>query len=308
MKSTLLLVLSAISLASAAQVAPFGPKGLALGGATVTQTDAWAVFYNPAGLTGVETFSAVLGSDRRAWLPGLETFGLGLVLPTSVGPIGLTVKQYGDRSYREQQASLQFARQLGPEWSLGLGLEYGQVSIANYGRSRVLTGQFGLQYQPVDALHIGIRVYNPFQASLSLEADEAWPTLFSAGAMYAPAKGLAFTAQVDQSLEGALRVRCGLDYEVLEALRLRVGFSTVPATPHAGFGFRLKALDLDLGAAFHPYTGVAPALGLQWPAPGGGTSNNRGASNNRGSGNKRGTGKNSTTDDPATGSPQNAAP
>jgi len=266
MKRTIALAFLCFSLTVQAQPEAFGPIALALGGAAVTDSGPWSGFANPAGLTGVKQVSVVLGADRRVWLPGLETYGLGLTIPSGFGCIGLTVRQFGYTSYREQSVSLLFARQLSEQWTLGIGVDYLRLSIADYGRRQTITGQVGLQFRPFDQLDIGMRIYNPFQAALSQDGEEAWPTLFSLGASYAPAAGLAFLAQVDKSLDGPLRVRCGLDYEVLNSLRLRAGFSTVPATPHAGVGYRLKALDLDVGAGFHPYLGIIPAVGFRWPA------------------------------------------
>ncbi|MBI1193786.1 MAG: hypothetical protein GC205_11535 [Bacteroidetes bacterium] len=266
MKHSIALALLCFSLGSRAQPEAFGPRATGLAGAVVADNSPWAGFANPAGLAAIDRFSAALAVDRRAWLPGLETFGAGLTLPAEFGCIGLIFRQFGYSFYREQSASLLFARRFGPQWSIGIGLDYLRLSLADYGRRQTITGQAGLLYQPFNQLTVGMRIYNPFQAALSEDGQENWPTLFSLGASYAPAQNLSVKTQVDKSLEGPLRVRCGLDYEVMESLRLRVGFSTEPATPQAGIGYRLKALDLDLGAGFHPYLGVIPAVGFCWPA------------------------------------------
>jgi hypothetical protein len=126
---------------------PPGARGLALAGAsTAANIDASAIYYNPAGLTSIETSSLNIDGLAFPW-PKAEFFGniktpffnlSGAYNIPDAGALGVSYAYHkfeakdafgGNFSSSEYLVTLGFARQLSESFSGGVAAKFGRVSM-----------------------------------------------------------------------------------------------------------------------------------------------------------------------------------
>jgi hypothetical protein len=245
-----------------------GGRAAALGAASVCLRDPWSGWHNPAALAGAERAWLAGSYTSRYGLPELGRQALGLLWPSGRSGLGLQLSRGGSSSFRELNAGLGYGRSLGPRLALGLDAHYYSLAIPGYGQRRVLTGGLGIRYEPAEGWALGARVFNPFRVRLQPESGGQspgeLPVALSAGLSHQLSRELLLAVQADQSLNNGLQMRGGLEYSPMDPLRLRVGFSTLPASFHAGLGLQSGRWMGDLALSHHPFLGYSATLGLAW--------------------------------------------
>ncbi len=242
----------------------FGGRAAALGQSVLTLSDPWALFNNPAGMSGNPSASAVLGATRSFLQPGMDRQCIGFNLPSELGHFGLGASQFGYSAFREQHVRGAYAREFGKQLSLGIDVHYLVLSIPGYGSRHTLTAGAGAIYHPIEQLRVAARVFNPFRMALSEEPRQELPAFLALALSYHPGEGLLFTLQSEQSLDQGLLIRVGMEYAILPQLSLRAGYSSEPGSFHGGLGFEWQRVSVDLASSFHPFLGVSPSVGISY--------------------------------------------
>lgn len=237
---------------------PFGARAAALGNASVTLPDLWALNNNVAGITNLEQLQAGAYVENRFGLQAFTTAALQVVLPTvKYGNYGLSLSRFGDELYSQQHVGLGFGHKLG-QFSLGVKADVWQVSIESYGSRKAVTLSVGGQAEVVPGLYFGAYAYNINQAKLTSAADERLPTIMKAGLSYRPYKKLLLAVETEKHIDYPADFKAGIEYELLQdKLSLRSGFSTETHRATFGVGFMARQLQFDYALGSTTLLGVS---------------------------------------------------
>lgn len=215
-----------------------------MGYAYATESDAWSLFNNPAGLGELKELSVIFGLENKYGIDGFNIMGAGIISNIKVGTIGASAFRFGNDLYNEQTVSMAYSNKFGIA-SLGLKANYLQYNIDGFGSKGVVTLDFGGIATITDQLIFGAYVRNINQAKVAELADERAPTLLNAGLSYRPIDKLHLNFEAEKDLDYEATLRVGMEYLILSKLAVRIGVNTEPFTNYAGLGFKTRRLLVD---------------------------------------------------------------
>ncbi|WP_323757005.1 hypothetical protein [Roseivirga sp.] len=247
--------------AQQASRAPIGPRALGMGGVSSVFHDSWSIFNNPAGLTDTEQLIALFAYKTIFDFAPFNTVSAGIALPTGIGNISFSAFRFGDDVFNSQMASLSFARKTGII-RLGLKLNYLQYNIEGFGSRGTLLSDIGVVADLTPQLRFGAHIYNFTQSSISADNREKVPTVISLGMAYYPTKGIALVIEGEKDIDLEPDLKLGLEYQVIEKVKARTGFSTLTNTHSFGGGLQLNRFDLDYGIRIDRKLGHTHNFGL----------------------------------------------
>lgn len=252
MKKLLLFTLTFFSLevanAGNDQV-PIGARAAGLSNASTCIADVWSMNNNISGIARLEKAEIGAYAENRFSMKAFSTVALvGAMKIGKTGAIGAELYRFGDKLYNEQRLGFGYAHQIG-QVSLGLKADLLQVHVEEFGTKRVVALSFGGQGEFVPGLVVGAHVYNLNQAKLADFEDERVPTVMTAGISYRPSKKIMLNAETEKNIELPADFKAGLEYQVIEKLGLRTGFSTLTQSFTFGAGFTASAFQIDYALA-----------------------------------------------------------
>ena len=263
-----IFILSISTIGSFAQLANphFGSRSAAMGDASVTNTDIWAVHHNQAAMAFIEESGVGVGYQNRFLVKELAVKGLVGAFKTKFGTFGVNVSQFGYSQYNENKFGLGYAMKLSPNLSAGIQFNYQYFSFSEstYGSAGVLTTEFGVLGKLTDELTIGAHIYNLNYAKIADYDDEHLPMIFRLGAGYEFSEKFVTNLEVEKGLETDANVKIGAEYKIVEQIAIRGGINTYPFSNSFGFGFNHKGLQLDIAAAYQSTLGYSPQASLQF--------------------------------------------
>jgi hypothetical protein len=240
-----------------------GARASALGNTGVNFRDIQSVFSNQAGLARLENAAATVFGQQRFLLQELQQVGFGAALPTNSGTIGLNVQYFGNESYNEQKIGLAYGRKLMEKLSIGAQMNVLRTSIPEYGSLSTFTFELGLQSDINSQISLAAHLFNPLR--LETVEGEILPTVLTLGAAYRPTPLTAVFLELEKDVSRPLMVKSGIEYQIVEALKLRTGIATNPTLFSFGLGLDMKKGPLiDIAASYHQLLGFSPTAGLTY--------------------------------------------
>ncbi|MCB0804562.1 MAG: hypothetical protein KDC05_02125 [Bacteroidales bacterium] len=253
-----------------------GSRSVALGNSGVALNDSWALFNNQAGIVASDGMMAMADWQNRFLVNGLSQNSVGLLFPVGSGTLGTGLQYFGYELYNESKLGIAYAKRLGENSSAGLQLDYFNRHIAEgYGNAGAITFEIGFISKLNDVLTVGVHVFNPIQAKYSGSTDEKIPSVFVVGLVYKIDESLLITAETEKNMNFKPLIRTGFEYEVVEKVAVRIGFSTQPARTGSesfsaanmytfGFGYQLDRLIVNIAASVHQVLGWSPGVSLSY--------------------------------------------
>lgn len=242
-----------------------GARAVGLANAVVAVSDGWSIHHNQAGLGFLKQSSAGAYYENRFLLPELAVNGGYFATLTKFGTIGVSARSFGYSLYRESKVGIAYARSFGPNLSIGMQLNWEQVMLNDiYGNRNTLTAEIGALYKFNDKFTLGAHLYNPTRSSLADFNNERLPTIIRFGLSYKVNRKTMLVGEVEKNIYAPESFKAGLDYELVSVLYLRAGVSNNPLRNTAGFGLKLKQLQVDFAASFTQAFGFTPHFGLTY--------------------------------------------
>lgn len=240
-----------------------GARGVGMGNTGATVTGINGAFTNQAGLAYLKGMSFTLNGGQRFLGTGINDFSVAAALPVDFGSFGVSLHYFGISDYNEQKIGLAYARKLMPNFAIGAQFDVLSFRTAEYGSTTLLTFEIGLLLEISKQFSLGTHIYSP--VSVSVVEGENLPGVFTLGLGYKPSKKVKFNVEVEKELSFSPIVRGGIEYNFLDALFLRTGFSTEPTLFTFGFGFKSKkGLNIDFGSSYHQSLGFSPVVSVSW--------------------------------------------
>ncbi|HET8829339.1 MAG TPA: hypothetical protein VFM79_08345 [Pelobium sp.] len=240
----------------------YGPKITGLGTAGVAIQDVWSAKKNQAGIAALKNPTVSAGYENRFGVKELSTKSAVFALPLKSYSIGAAFQTYGVDSYNEVKTGLSLAKSFGPKLLIGVGLNYHQLDITNYGNAKTISIEVGLQYQIFPKLWLASHIANPNQSKYNDGTDQVIPAHIQFGGTYIFSDQLLITSEFEKVLDSQADFKTGIEYKVVEFVALRGGISVNPFKQYAGFGVNYRKVNIDFAVASHPVLGYSPQISL----------------------------------------------
>jgi hypothetical protein len=242
---------------------PMGARSSGLGHASVAISDLWSIFNNVSGMASLKNVQAGFSYENRFGMKSFDRMGAVLVCPTKYVVAGMSFYKSGDQHYNEEKAAMAFAHQIS-KFSLGLKVNYLQISMEEFKSRRSLVIEFGGIAEITPQLIFGAYIYNLNQARIKGYQQEYIPTVMKAGISYLPSKKLMINIETEKDIDLKASFRAGIEYKIIDHFFLRTGISTYPFTGAFGIGFNKKNFQIDYAYSSHARIGSINQISLQY--------------------------------------------
>ncbi len=233
--------------------------------ASVMQYGLWSAFNNQAGLGDVGQVAGGIGYQNRFELSETSTKTAAVAVATPTGNFALSYKRFGYSLYSENNIGLAYARHLGPMISVGLQFDYLNINQSDiYGSDGVFLFEVGIIARPISKLQIGAHIYNPTRAKMAEYEDERVNTSFRFGLGYRFSQLALLSIEAEKTMQSDMRVKTGLEYQLINNLYLRAGFRTEPNEFCFGAGYTLRSFTFNVAFATHQYLPMSTQLSLSY--------------------------------------------
>lgn len=242
---------------------PIGARLNAMANASVSVSDPFSVFSNPASLAFMEHSSAALCFDHRYNVSGLNTYSFAYSHVYSKSRLGVGFAKFGDQLLNQHRVELAFAHKIRMV-SLGGGLGYHQLMVHENGVSRAITLQFGGNVEISPKIIYGAHVYNMLRARMDKNSQLYYPVIMKTGFSYLSNKSVLLSFELEKDNRYDPNFKAGVEYKMTDWAFLRVGVNSIPSNVFGGLGFKLKEWKFDYGVSFHNRLGLVHFIGLNF--------------------------------------------
>lgn len=239
-----------------------GTRAAGLSYSTISLSDPWALFHNQAGLGWQRDYWIGAHHENRFFVKELGYSALGVCIPVKPGTLGFGLNHFGFNQFSRSRVGLSYGTTLGDRLAAGVGINYHDVHIAEYGSRNAFTVEGGILYQPIDKLMVGAHLFNPAHQKFTSEDD--LPTMLGIGLAFKPANYLLISTQVDDNSATKPTCRLGLEYLPINGICFRGGFATNPLVMSFGLGWRVKGVQLDMAFSYHEVMGYSPHISVAY--------------------------------------------
>jgi hypothetical protein len=233
-----------------------GARQAAMGYASSTASDEWAVFNNIGGLAKVKDNSVAFAYDVTPALVGGNRMAALVALPIKWGTFGAGAFRFGDNVYNEQLVSAGFGNQFGIT-SLGAKINVVQYRAEGFGTKSTVSFDFGGITQLTPQLSIGAYITNLTQSSFSGADNYRLPTRLTAGIGIRPNEKVFINTEIEKDLDYKPTWRTGIEYTALKNFFIRTGFNFNPQAAFFGLGGRKKSLKFDYAIRYNQLLGTS---------------------------------------------------
>jgi len=268
MRTLSLVALLIVSLSLQAQERrPLGARIAALSGASAALAcETWAAAANPASLAACPTFGvAVFAMPALYGMSELRTVALAATAPVRGAVLGGSLYRFGFSLYNETGLSLALGGQAAAGLALGGSVHARLVEIARYGERLEYSGDLGALAEVVGDVWIGAAVRSLWGSVILLPGQDL-PTTFCVAVAASPRENALVIAELERQEDFRPQAKLALECAIVQALTLRLGWSTNPESFSAGCGIRVRTLEFAYAGSLHTELGWTHAIELQLAA------------------------------------------
>lgn len=242
-----------------------GSRSQALANASVCLDDVFAYHNNPANLANISSVSFAVAYENRFLLKELQHQSYAFSIPIGRGVFSVGGSTFGYRDFRTFKNGIGYAMKLLDALSLGIQINHQMIRLASpYGLNQTLTGEFGLSYKVSSDWRFGIAVFNVGRNELVEDPMERYATSMRIGSSYKVSDMVLVVAELEKDILNPMRFKSGIEYQPLQNLLFRIGFSTQPIELSFGLGWVFSdRYHLDFGTQYHQILGWSPNVSLR---------------------------------------------
>jgi hypothetical protein len=241
-----------------------GARSQAMACASSCLDDEWALFNNPAGLSGVRDAIVAVGYSMTPTLPGSDRMAVSGSLRALQGALSVGMFRFGDDFYSEQVLRLGYGHRLGLA-ALGISVSLIQYNATGFGTLWVPGVTLGGIAELTPWMKIGAYVVNPNQPVVSRDHDERLPTRLATGIAITAGEQVLVVVEVEKDLEYDASWKAAIEYRPLGRFHFRMGCGLVPEHFSAGVGFRSSRLRLDYALDYSAFIGTGHHVTAAYP-------------------------------------------
>lgn len=260
--SNTIIIICLVSFSAYSQYNP-GAKQISLSNSDVAlSNDVFSLFNNPAGLAQMNWREIGVYYSPAPF--GLSELANGYAVynePTSIGSFAIGGMSYGFELYRESKISLGYSYNYLNSYFVGLTLNYQTISIQNYGDDGALSLNLGMLAYIANNFRLGFSIQNINRATFGSEKDQI-PMILNTGLSYDVADELTLNFAVEKDIKYKSSFQFGINYDLIDYLSLRIGFSNEPSKYSAGIGINYSLFSLDYAMFTHNDLGLTHQAGI----------------------------------------------
>lgn len=257
-----IIIICAISLSAYSQYNP-GAKQISLSNSDVAlSNDVFSLFNNPSGLSQMNWREIGVYYSPAPF--GLSELANGYVAyhePTDIGSFAIGGMSYGFDLYRESKFALGYSYNFQNKLFVGLAINYQTVSIQNYGNDGALFFNLGGLAYITNLFRVGFSVQNINRATFGNEDDQI-PMILNTGLSYDVVDELTLNFALEKDIKYKTSFQFGVNYDILENISLRSGFSNEPSKYSVGIGINYLMFSLDYAMFTHNDLGLTHQAGV----------------------------------------------
>ncbi|MEP1305313.1 MAG: hypothetical protein ABJK11_04575 [Balneola sp.] len=263
-KITFVLILMSMPTSSFAQIT-MGADGLGVGQATTAlQDNNWAIFSNPATMNSKKTILSFYSLRNYGFKELTDIAALGSI-PTSYGTAAFGFHRYGGDLFNETRVRVGYAN----SWNnlkFGAVLNYNHISQPSpYGSGFALGIDLGIAAELTDGLWLGAKTTNLNQPEYNFEAEnESLSRELVLGLSYDLDQNALFLFDIVKDVQFPVAYRGGVEVNIIENLKGRVGISTEPNTYSFGLGYSAQLWEVNIAFQRHEAIGYSPGIDLNF--------------------------------------------
>jgi hypothetical protein len=242
-----------------------GARFMAMANAGTALEDVYSVGSNQAGIASLIKAELALTFKEHNYSFNELSIAAYSAFPTYIGVLGVFASNHSlKQDFNEFKGGLTLSRFLVSNFAIAGTLSYHQLSILEHGINNVLSFDLGLQYRLSQSLLLGIHLINPF-AYVGIENSQyKVPAQVRIGASYIFSSQILLAIDSEYDLEDFYDFRLGLEYSVVNMLKIRGGTSLAPFKQYVGVGVNLNKVSIDGATSFHPQLGMSSQLSLKY--------------------------------------------
>ena len=242
-----------------------GARFTGMGNTGSTLNDAYSLLSNPAGIARLQNPTLALSFENHFIGTDVRTESALAVVPTKILVAGAYVHNYGiPQVYSDLTTGVSLARLFGSALAMGLTVNYHQLKVTNYGENKSISIDFGAQYYFTERWTMGAHFKNPKNTANGNDLYKNTNTQVVLGNSYRFSTEILMSMDMKYILEQGLDGSLGMEYAIVEWLKLRGGISLHHFQKYAGFGVGYKDFIFDMATVFHPRLGISPQIGLKY--------------------------------------------
>lgn len=249
------------------------PRARSMGGAFYSHSDdAYAIFYNPAGLRLAQnnlkaSYSRLFNNDFQV----LNTIGMSMELPRKWGTVGIGLQSF-DVEYMnvsltsEKTYSLSHAFTILEDIHTSLFFGYSanlyHLSFEGMGNQTAMGMNLGALAILHGRTYAGFTVKNINNPTMGEENSHELPQMLACGIAYIPYPGVTTALELRKPFADETQYHAGVEAQVVEMMTVRIGARNRPASITMGASFSLYNATVDYGFSSHAVLGGTHHIGL----------------------------------------------
>lgn len=257
-----IIIICSLTFSAYSQYNP-GAKQISLSNSDVAlSNDVFSIFNNPAGLSQMNWREVGVYYSPAPF--GITELANGYVAyhePTSIGSFAVGGMSYGFELYRESKFSLGYSYNYLNKFFAGVTINYQTVSIRNYGSDGTVSFNVGGLAYVSNVFRLGFSIQNINRATYGREDDQI-PIVFSSGLSYDASNDITINFALEKDIKYKSSIEFGINYDIIEYLSLRMGFSNEPSKYSAGIGINYSIFSLDYAMFTHNDLGLTHQAGV----------------------------------------------
>ena len=254
----LFLLLAFVGEAKATYYYESGARFSGMSNAAVAIPDLWSISQNQAGLAYLTDVSAGLHHESRYLVNELGMSALAIAIPREGASLGAQLNYFGYDKYHETKAGLSVAKMFNKRFAVGVQIDYFNTYVYSLPAVNRVTFEAGLMADVTDDVKLGFSVFNPLPAiDVNTQYDKL-PTVFRLGSAYTFQEKGILSAEVEHEVNYQTILKAGLEYNLNEQFRARMGLSTGVTQFSFGLGYYVDRLKIDMAFAMQQVLGLTP--------------------------------------------------
>lgn len=242
------------------------PSTKALGLSGASDSTAWALFSNPAGIYHFNKVVTGIGYHNAYQLKALSAQSAFCIIPSSLIKLGLAYSKYGENLYNIQNLSATFARALSPDLQFGFRFEYFLRRIQNHSKVGALIVDAGFRYKAYHNVDVAVSVNNPARQGFADEYNEQiLPTSIAVACISRLSDEFYLTLDILQRSDYSTMVYAfGLNAQVHRMVEFCGAISAKPLRLAIGTNISWNNIEVKIAGNHHDTLGLSTNVGITY--------------------------------------------
>lgn len=242
-----------------------GARSMGMADSGTILEDVFSLGSNQAGIASLNKLEIALTYQEHNYPSDVRSIAVFLAVPIPIGVMGLSINRYGlNREFNDLSAGLTLSHLFLSKLAVAGTLNYHYTSIYEFELNRALNFDFGTQCRLSNDWLLGLHFINSFSFSKPRIISNSIPTQVKLGSVYNLSYQTMISVESEYDLKNSYDLKLGIEYSIIESLKLRGGTSLLPFKQYVGVGKEFNKLGVDAASSFHSQLGTSLQISLNY--------------------------------------------